>query len=134
MALSQMDVIRRQAEAAVRGQVNRAAAGVRRETSLVGQASQLAGRAVRDGERELRRSLFRRRASRRPETGTVLAAEPPAPAPARDGYVRRSPVQPVCEAADYRRRLVKRAVGVVLVIAAVCAGVYFLSQLGLLGR
>ncbi len=36
-----------------------------------------------------------------------------------DGYVRRSPVQAVREAPDYRARLVKRAVGVVALLAAV---------------
>ena len=66
--------------------------------------------------------------------GNVVPTEPQPVRPAPDGYVRCSPVQPVYEAADYRRRLLWRAVGVAVVIAAALVGVYFLGQLGLLGR
>ena len=50
---------------------------------------------------------------------------------AKDGYVRRSPVQPIHEAADYRSRLLRRGVGAVLLLAAVCAGVILLFRLGI---
>ena len=73
-------------------------------------------------------------ASARAAAGATVATAPPPVRPAADGYVRRSPVQPVHEAADYRRRLVLRSVLVVFLAAAVCAGVFFLNQLGILGR
>ena len=52
----------------------------------------------------------------------------------RDGYVRRSPVQPVHQAADYRFRQALRAVQVIALIAVVCVGLSLLSQLGVFGR
>ena len=56
------------------------------------------------------------------------------PRPGRDGYVRRSPVQPVHQAADYRFRQALRAVQVIVLIAVVCVGLSLLSQLGVFGR
>lgn len=134
MAPTQFDIIRRQGEAAAKNQAERAAAGLRRETSLVGMASRLTGKAFVEGEQALRGGLFRRRSSPRPMAGDVVPTEAQPVRPAPDGYIRRSPVQPVYEAADYRRRLLWRAVGVVVVIAAALVGVYFLGRLGLLGR
>lgn len=51
--------------------------------------------------------------------GVYVGGKPAVVAP--DGYVRRSPVQPVTEAPDYRKRMIRRAVGTVigLAIAAV---------------
>ena len=133
MAPTQFDIIRRQGEAAAKNQAERAAAGLRRETSLVGMASRLTGKAIVEGEQALRGGLFRRRSFPR-TAGDVVPTEAQPVRPAPDGYVRRSPVQPVYEAADYRRRLLWRAVGVAVVIAAALVGVYFLGRLGLLGR
>ena len=132
MAPTQFDIIRRQGQAAAQKEAQRAAAEVRRETSLVGMASRLAGKAMLDGEARLRGGLFRRRRYR--GASAVIPTEPEPTRPAPDGYVRRSPVQPLYEAADYRQRLLWRAVGIAVLIAAALVGVYFLGQLGLLGR
>lgn len=134
MAPTQFDIIRRQSEAAVRNELHRAAGMARRQASLVEQASRLAGRAVRDGEEVLGERLGRGAPVGWERSQAVVETDPPPVIPAADGYMRRSPVQPVCEAADYRRRLAPRAVGVLALILAVCVGVYLLSQLGLLGR
>lgn len=133
MALTQFDIIRRQGEGAVRNEMTRAAAMVRRETSLVNQAALLTGRAVREGGEALRREL-RGRPARRDAAQNVIETVPPPVRPAPDGYVRRSPVQPVYEAADYRRRQVLRVAGVLLLAAAAGAAVFILSRLGLFGR
>lgn len=134
MAPTQFDVVRRQGEAAVRNELHRAAGEARRQTSLVGQASRLAGRTARAGEAALGERLSRGASARWERSRTVVETDPPPVIPAADGYVRRSPVQPIHEAADYRRKLVLRAVGALTLILAACAGVYFLSRLGLLGR
>ena len=65
---------------------------LRRDTSLVNQASQITGRAIRKGEAawKKRGAAGRRRSACGP---TVEEAARPA-RPGRDGYVRRSPVQP----------------------------------------
>ena len=131
MGTTQLEIIRRQAEAAVRNKVSGAQARVRRETSLVGQASRLTGRVLREGESTLK--------SRRWAAGgrTVEATVETAPGPvhpAEDGYVRRSPVQPVFQAAGYRRRLAARGALAVILVIAVLAGVYILGRMGILGR
>lgn len=133
MAPTQFDIIRRQSEAVVRNELHRAAGKARRQTSLVVQASRLAGRAARDGEEVLGERLGRGASVRWDRSRTVVETDPPPVIPAADGYMRRSPVQPVCEAADYRRRLALRAAGVLALVLAACAGVYLLSRLGLLG-
>lgn len=134
MTPTQLDLIRRQSEAAAQNALRRAAGEARRETSLVGQASRLAGRAAGAGEEALGRR-FRGSSSPGRGSGGGVVETPPMPViPAPDGYVRRSPVQPVYEAANYRRKLVLRAVGICALILAACAGLYFLSRLGLLGR
>ena len=51
-----------------------------------------------------------------------------------DGYVRRCPVQPLSEPADYRRRLVLRVIGAALLLAAALIGLELLSRLGFFGR
>lgn len=130
---TQFDIIRSQAEAAGRNAVNRAQADLRRDASLVNQASRWAGRTITEGEAKLRRRSRSRRPGPAPsETGAVKRSRPVRPAP--DGYVRRSPVQPLHVAEDYRRRQFQRAVVAALVIAAVCVGIYYLNQLGLFGR
>lgn len=134
MTPTQLDLIRRQSEAVAQNALRRAAGEVRRETSLVGQASRLAGGAARAGEEALTRRFRGRASPGRNPGGGVVETQPLPVIPAPDGYVRRSPVQPVYEAADYRRKLVLRAVGVCVLILAAGAGLYFLSRLGLLGR
>lgn len=131
MAATQFDIIRRQGEAALRNELSRAAAGARRETSLVGRANRLLGAAARDAEAAARSERAR---PRRDFERSVAPTAPPAVSPAPDGYVRRSPVQPVYEAAGYRRGLVKRAAGVLALLAVAGAALYFALRLGLFGQ
>ena len=131
---TQFDIPRQQAEAAARNAANRAQGKLRRETSLVGQASRWAGKAMRQGEEVLREQAagYGRRKTKGPGQTKAAAAPPPRPAP--DGYVRRSPVQPLHVAAGYRRQQIRRLVTIVVVAAAVCVGLYLISRLGLFGR
>lgn len=130
--MTQFDIIRQQAESAARNAAAGAVGRLRRDTSLVNQASQLTGRAIRKGEAawKKRGAAGRRRSACGP---TVEEAARPT-RPVRDGYVRRSPVQPVHQAADYRLRQALRAVQVIALIAVVCVGLSLLSQLGVFGR
>lgn len=131
--MTQLDIIRRQAEAAARNQARRAAAGLRRDTSLVGQASRLTGKAVQAGQAAGQRWAGRARGRRRGTEPTV-PTQPRRPQAAEDGYVRRSPVQPVYEAADYRRRLVQRGIGIAVLIVVIVAAVIMLDRLGVFAR
>ena len=130
--MTQFDIIRQQAESAARNAAAGAVGRLRRDTSLVNQASQLTGRAIRKGEAawKKRGAAGRRRSACGP---TVEEAARPT-RPGQDGYVRRSPVQPVHQAADYRLRQVLRVVQVIVLIAVVCVGLSLLSQLGVFGR
>lgn len=131
MGTTQLEIIRRQAQAAVQNKVSGAQARMRQETSLVAQASRLTGKVLREGETVLK---DRRRTAGRWTSGTTVETAPAPVHPAEDGYVRRSPVQPVFQAADYHRRLAARGVLAVVLIAVALAGVYVLGQLGILGR
>ncbi len=96
---------------------------VRSENSLVEQAQRLAGRNP---------------AGLCPGTlsgpdGPLGPIVPPPIHPAEDGYVRRSPVQPLYCRQDRRRRLILRALGAVLLLAVLCAvAVLLLSRLNLI--
>lgn len=131
MGITQFDIIRQQAKAAAKNAVSRASASLRRDTSLVNQASRLTGKAIREGEAAVKRAAGRDRRRTAGEPRATAAADRPRPRQAADGYVRRSPVQPIHEAADYRSRLLRRGVGAVLLLAAVCAGVILLFRLGI---
>ena len=100
---TQFDIIRNQAEAAARNAAARVRGGLRRDTSLVNQASRWAGRTLTQGEAAVRARAgeARRRSSAARET-TATQAHPVRPAP--DGYVRRSPVQPLHAAAGHPGR------------------------------
>lgn len=129
---TQLDIIQKQAEAAARNTAARAQGSLRRNASLVNQASRLAGRAMVKGEDSLRRQ-----AGKRPQRDPFEKAVPPKSretCPASDGYVRRSPVQPLYIAEDYRKKQIKRLIGVAAVILIVCAGIYLLGRLGILTR
>ena len=130
---TQFDIIRNQAEAAARNAAARVQGGLRRDASLVNQASRWAGRPLTQGEAAVRAraSEGRRRSSAALETKTTQA---PPVRPTADGYVRRSPVQPLHVAADYRRRLVTRAVTAAVLLAVVGLGIYLLSMLGIFTR
>jgi|GEM_PF-2369696 len=130
MGVSQLDIIRNQAEAAARNAAAGAQSHLRRDTSLVNEASRLAGKAVRKGEDAWK--------NRKP--GGVWQQQPPPSSAAQyggtqtaeDGYVRRSPVQPVREAENYRRTLVWRGVRIVLLIFAALLVLELLKKAGLL--
>lgn len=135
MGTTQFDIIGRQIEAAARNAAAGAVGRLRRDTSLVNQASRLTGRTIRAGE-EVLRSKARRTGGRRysAPNGNTVETQPRPQSAAEDGYMRRSPVQPVHQAADYCRRLVMRGVGIVVLIAVACAAVSLLLQLGIFGR
>lgn len=130
---TQFDIIRRQAEAAARNAAQRAQGNFRRDASLVNQASRWAGRTMTEGEARVRRTVGKRRPSYTPSGETRPQTPRPTP-PAADGYVRRSPVQPLHVAEDYRKQQVLRVVAVLVVIAVICAGVYLLNRLGVFTR
>ena len=131
MGTTQFDLVRRHPEAAVHNRIAREQARVRRDTSLVGYASRLTGQALRQGESALEH--WRSTAGNQ-TAGATIRTEPPPVRPAEDGYVRRSPVQPVFQAANYRRRMAARAALAVGLVAAAAAGLYILNFLGILGR
>ena len=131
--MTQFDIIRQQAQSAARNAAAGAVGRLRRDTSLVNQASRLTGKAFREGEAAWKRGRETAR-RRRPAPGETVEERPRASRTAGDGYVRRSPVQPVFQAADYRRRQALRAAGVVLLVALACVGLSLLNQLGVFGR
>ncbi len=114
---TQLDIIRRQAEGALRGAASRASGSLRRDSSLVNQVSRLAGHAAKAGPAA---------SESRPEP----TSSPPAP----DGYQRRSPVQPLRVAPDYHRRQVMRIIAAAATVVAICVGIYLLNRLGLFER
>ena len=125
---TQLDIIRSQAASAARNASARARSELRRETSLVNQASRWAGRAAAQGEAALRGRGGGRRGS--PPAGAGRSETPRPARPAPDGYVRRSPVQPLRVAPDYRKRLIKRIIGgVVLVLLVLGVALLLLKYL-----
>ena len=133
MGTTQFDIIRDQVQAAARNAAAGAASRLRRETSLVNQAHRFTGRAFQAGEDALRRGV--RWAGGQGGSNDVFVQTPSHPRqPAPQGYVRRSPVQPVYRAKNYYRRLLLRAVGLVALAAVACVAVYLLLQLGIFGR
>lgn len=131
---TQFDIIRNQAEAAARNAAARVKGNLRRDTSLVNQASRWAGRTLTQGEDALRRKAGGWRwpgGSGEPRT-QAAQTQPVRPAP--DGYIRRSPVQPLHVVQGYRKRQLLRAVGVAAVIAVAGVGIYLLNQLGVFTR
>ena len=115
MGITQLDIIRRQAEAAVQRQVSGEMARLRRNTSLVTELSSLAARAARAAAGQAARPL-----QGGGNAGRALDSAPPPmqaaapPAPCADGYRRISPMQAIYTPPDYRRRLVKKGIGIAL--------------------
>ncbi len=132
MAISQWDLIRRQSEAAARNAASGTAARVRRDASLVNQASQLSVKAMQRGENAVRQAG--KNAGRRAcqPAGEPVVGDQPEIRPAPDGYMRRSPVQPIYESADYRQRIVRRIVSAVIAVAVMMALVWLLLRSGIL--
>lgn len=129
---TQFDIIRSQAQAAARNAAQRVQGNLRRDTSLVNQASRWAGRVLTQGEAQVRKGAGRRRSH--PTFGETQPQSPRPVPPASDGYVRRSPVQPLHVAADYRKQQARRAAAAAVVIVVLCVGVYLLNQLGVFTR
>ena len=126
---TQFDILRRQAEGAAQNAVHRVQGSLRKDTSLVGHAGRWAGRTLTQGEKAVRGAVKKARRPY-PQPGETVPQPPRVVRPAADGYVRRSPVQPLHEAADYHRRQTRRAAGAAALVGALCAGVYLLSRLG----
>lgn len=133
MGTTQFDIITDQVQAAAHNAAAGAASRLRRDTSLVNQAHRFTGRAFQAGEEALRRGVRWAGGQGVPNDGFVETASQPQQ-PAADGYVRRSPVQPVYRAKNYYRRLLLRAAGLVALAAVACVAVYLLLQLGIFGR
>ena len=123
--MSQMDTIGNQMRSALRNQASGAVSKVKSRTGLVGQAARFTGAVSRKSEEVLSGKHKPGKIS-----GTVSPASAPHPAP--DGYVRRSPVQPVRESEDYRKKQVKKAVGIALLCVCAVAGAWLLLQTNLL--
>lgn len=133
MGTTQFDIITDQVQAAAHNAAAGAASRLRRDTSLVNQAHRFTGRAFQAGEEALRRGVRWAGGQGVPNDGFVETPSQPQQ-PAADGYVRRSPVQPVYRAKNYYRRLLLRAAGLVALAAVACVAVYLLLQLGIFGR
>ena len=121
MPITPLDMVGKQFESAAKNQLRSAQAEVRRETSIVGYANARLGNALH----RLDPSGRTARTSRKEEnkSGVYVQEHPAIVAP--DGYVRRSPVQPLRVAPDYRKRLIKRIIGGV-VLALLVLGVALL--------
>ena len=121
MPITPLDMVGKQFESAAKNQLRSAQAEVRRETSIVGYANARLGNALH----RLNPSGRTARTSRKEEnkSGVYVQEHPAIVAP--DGYVRRSPVQPLRVAPDYRKRLIKRIIGGV-VLALLVLGVALL--------
>ena len=133
MGTTQFDIITDQVQAAAHNGAAGAASRLRRDTSLVNQAHRFTGRAFQAGEEALRRGVRWAGGQGAPIDGFVETPSQPQQ-PAADGYVRRSPVEPVYRAKNYYRRLLLRAAGLVALAAVACVAVYLLLQLGIFGR
>ena len=133
MGTTQFDIITDQVQAAAHNAAAGAASRLRRDTSLGNQGHRFSGRAVLGGGEALRRGVRWAGGQGAPNDGFVETPSQPQQ-PAADGYVRRSPVQPVYRAKNYYRRLLLRAAGLVALAAVACVAVYLLLQLGIFGR
>ena len=74
--MTQFDIIRQQAESAARNAAAGAVGRLRRDTSLVIQASQLSGRAIRKGEAARAPPRGWRRPAPPGQGGTAMCAAP----------------------------------------------------------
>lgn len=99
MAINPLDVIGNQVKSAARNQVRTAQAEFRRETSIVGYANARIGAAAKKLDQARKKPAN----ARRTKAGVYVQEHPAILAP--DGYVRRSPVQPLRVAPDYYKRL-----------------------------
>ena len=115
---TQLDTIRQQMENAVQTQIDAAQAKVRSQTSITRAAMSglhTAAERVTGAGRKNSGELRRRR-------GVYRQKEP-------DGYRRRSPVQEIQTAPNYRAAVVKRAIAALFGVLVVAAGVWLLCYL-----
>lgn len=134
MGLTQLDIIRKQIESAARNRIAGETAGLRRKTSLIGEVSRLTGRANRAVDQALGRTGRRRRQD---DPGDIPPGAPDTrqDAPEQilpDGYVRRSPVQPLYTPPGYRRRLLRRAAGIAVMVLLALAVLWVLLRYSVL--
>ena len=99
MAVSPLELLQRQAESAVRREVSRQTAQVRRQLSLVDQVRQMSRRAEQTLDGAARSAAARLTGAdeaQRPagDLAPDDAPEQEGPVVCADGYVRRTPVQP----------------------------------------
>ena len=119
--MSQIDLIGKQIAGAAKNAANRELAKARRETSVVGRANRLFASALRDIERPKKKKP--------PRKNGVYTADGEAVRPAPDGYIRRSPVQAMAVAKNYKARIIKRLIAVIIVIAIIALALYALRDL-----
>lgn len=137
MGLNQLDLIRKQIESTVKNRVAGETAKIRKKTSLIGEISRLTGKAnqtVDDAAQEIARQYAARRTGIQEEDGVWLDDDDAdiEPVICADGYVRRSPVQPLRTPSDYYRRLLRRAMGVVAMVLLVLAVLWLLVRYSVL--
>lgn len=132
MGLTQLDIIWKQMESAAKNRVAGETAKLRRKTSLIGEVSRLTGKANRALD-QAGQETMRRRTGRRPK----IQQEGSGPAQQRrsgpvstcaDGYVRHSPEQPLYTPPDYRRKLIRQALGIAVLVVLALAVVWLLLR------
>lgn len=131
MGTTQLDLIGSQMEAAAHNAAAGTAGRLRQETSLVNKACRLAGKSLTEGEKAWKN---RHDAVPRETIRPTRQTEAPESWTAEDGYVRRSPIQPIREAADYRKRLILRVIGIAVLVVVAWLALEWVGRLGLLGR
>lgn len=136
MGLNQLDVIRKQIESTVKNRVAGETAKLRRGTSLIGEISRLTGKANRTME-DAAQQITRGYGLHWPETleqDDRPAGGTPADRPTvcADGYVRRSPVQPLYTPPDYTRRLLRRAAKIAALVVIALAVLWLLVHYSVL--
>lgn len=129
--MDQMDNVRNQVRSVVRSKTTGAVTRLRSETSLVKQARKLSGQMVRKGD-ELVAQVVKGPKGRRASAGETVAEVPAPVRPAPDGYVRRSPVQPIHTAADYKARIAKKLVSGCILVVVLAVAVWLLLKTQLL--
>ena len=137
MGLNQLDVIRKQIESTVKNRVAGETAKIRKRTSLIGEISRLTGKAnqtIDDAAQEFTQRYSARRAEIQEEDGVWLDDDDAdtEPVVCADGYVRRSPVQPLRTPSDYYRRLLLRAMRIVVVVLFALAVLWLLVRYSVL--
>ena len=132
MGLTQLDIIWKQMESAAKNRVAGETAKIRRKTSLIDEVSRLTGKANRTLD-QAGQEVLRRRANRRPkiqkERGPSAQTERSKPTSVcADGYVRRSPEQPLYTPPDYRRKLIRQALSAAVLVVLALAVVWLLLR------